>query len=98
MRSTPTVQDLRDDLSDLVDAARPKVEAAVQTVAERGGEVAGSLADRIPDDVVDRLPSTVADHLPSKRRGRRRGLLPWRRGAVRRRPGHPRLRPLRQRP
>lgn len=78
------------DLRDLVDTLTPKVEAAVQTVAEkappalehgrdvataRGTQLAGALAERLPDGFVDRLPDSVSDRLPVKRSRRGRKLL-----------------------
>lgn len=78
------------DLRDLVDTLTPKVEAAVQTVAEKappalehgrdvatakGAQLAGALAERLPEGFVDRLPDTVSDRLPVKRSRRGRKLL-----------------------
>lgn len=90
MHRRSTAQDLADELRDLVDAVSPSIESAAHAVAERtpplidksrtltrekGAQLAGALADRIPEPVVDRLPDRVTDHLPSHGHGRRRKLL-----------------------
>lgn len=78
------------DLRDLLDGVGPKVESAIQTVAEKappaidrgraaatahGAHLAETLADRLPDSFVDRLPDSVVDQLPISRRRRGRKLL-----------------------
>jgi len=90
MHRTSTAQDLADELRELVDTVTPSIEAAAHAVAEKtpplidksraltrekGAQLAGALAERIPDPVVDRLPDRVTDHLPTQQHGRRRKLL-----------------------
>ncbi|AIY17798.1 hypothetical protein GUY44_07260 [Pimelobacter simplex] len=90
MHRTSTAQDLADELRDLVDAVSPSIESAAHAVVEKtpplieksrtltrekGAQLAGALADRIPDPVVDRLPDAVSDRLPSHGHGKRRKLL-----------------------